>query len=326
MLAGLLLFGAEAVGTTFSVTYAAGPDCPTQATFEAAILARSPTARKVETGAGEGAQVRFEVTLDTAQGPRRMRVVLADGTVSEREIADDGCTESMQSMAVIAAMTLDAQRRDSTPNPVPAAAEPSSAPEPKPEPPPPALPTRSPLPSPPAPAPRTWLALSATATSEGAAAPTPAFGAALGVELGSQPSGLLAPSMRLSAVWARAAVVETSIGNARFQVALARVLLCGLRAGADQANVRLCGLVDGGALLAAGINARNQRSQNMPWLSLGAGLVGTLRLAGPLSLELGAGARGMVVHDSFIFAPGQSVHQVPVFAWNFWMGPVYRAW
>ena len=74
MLAGLLLFGAEAVGPTFSVSYAAGADCPTQAAFEAAILARSPAARKVETGT-DGAQVRFEVTLDTAQGPRRLRVV-----------------------------------------------------------------------------------------------------------------------------------------------------------------------------------------------------------------------------------------------------------
>jgi hypothetical protein len=37
----LLLSGlAEAAGTTFSVTYEAAADCPTQAAFEAAIVAR----------------------------------------------------------------------------------------------------------------------------------------------------------------------------------------------------------------------------------------------------------------------------------------------
>lgn len=324
MLAGLLLLGAEAAGTTFSVAYAAAADCPTQATFEAAILARSPLARKVEAGA----QVRFEVTLQADQ--RRLRVVLADGTVSDREIADDGCTESMQSMAVIAAMTLDAQARPApSPEPVPAPEPaPAPAPEPKPEPqPPPApAPQREPAAASTQRAPRTWLAIAAAATAEGAAAPTPAWGATLGVELGLRRSGVFAPSVRLSGVWARAAVVETPIGDARFQVALARALLCGLQVGRGPASLRLCGLADAGALLGDGIDARNQRSKNMPWLGLGAGLVGALRLTGSLSLELGGGARGMVVHDSFIFAPGQTVHQVPVFAWNFWAGLSFGAW
>jgi hypothetical protein len=315
----LLLSGlADVAGTTFSLVYDAAPDCPTEATFEAAILARTPGARKVATAA----DVHFEVTLGAE---RRLRVVLADGTVSEREIADDGCTESMQSMAVIAAMVLDAQKREAP------AASPAPAPPP--------VPTSA-LPPPSAPAaPReaqpvrtrpnassTWLSVVAGAVAEGAAAPTPAFGAALGVELGARRLGVVSPSVRVSGVFAQAKVVETDAGDARFRIVLARALLCGLRLGDEQRSLRLCGVVDGGALLGRGLNARNERGQTMPWLGVGLALVGTVRLAGPLSLEVGGGARGLVVHDEFIFAPGQPVYQVPVFAWNSWVGLSVRAW
>ena len=102
----VLLNLAEATPTTFSVAYDAAADCPTQEAFEAAILSRSPHSRRVD-GAAE---VRFEVILQGASGERRLRVLLADGSASEREIAGDSCTESMQSMAIIAAMILDAQK------------------------------------------------------------------------------------------------------------------------------------------------------------------------------------------------------------------------
>jgi hypothetical protein len=311
---------ADAAGTTFSVSYDAAADCPTQATFEAAILTRSPSARRVD-GA---ADVRLEVTLQPARGERRLRVVLADGTTTDREIAEDGCTESMQSMAVIAAMVLDAQKRET------AAPSPAPAPVPTPAPsPPPArapAPPRDARPASATPHRRTWLDVAAGTTLESAVAPKLALGAALGAELGLRRSSWLAPSLRVSGVFARAPIVETEAGDARFRVVVARSQLCGLRLGQDRAGIRLCGLVDGGALLASGFNTRNERSQTMPWLAFGAALVGALKLAGPVTLELGGGARGLVVHDEFIFAPGAPVHQVPVFAWNSWLGLSYRVW
>ena len=321
----LLLSGlADAAGTTFSVTYEAAADCPTQAAFEAAIVARSPRARKIDAAA----DVRFEVTLHAAPGRRQLRVVLADGTVSEREIADDSCTESMQSMAIMAAMILDAQQRQASktsPDATPAAPVPGPASAP--------VPTRAPVVpreaeqrSVKANPRRSWLGIAVGAVAEGAAAPTPAFGATLGVELGLERSGVVSPSLRLSGVFAQAKVVETDVGDARFRVVLTRMLLCGLRLGDAERSLRVCSLVDGGALLASGLNARNQRSQAMPWLSFGLGVVGAMSVTGPVSLEVGGGARGMVVHDPFIFSPGQPVHEVPVFTWNFWLGLNYRAW
>jgi hypothetical protein len=268
--------------------------------------------------------VRFEVTLQTAPGRRQLRVVLADGTVSEREIADDGCTESMQSMAIMAAMILDAQpHQASQTSPDAAPAAPAPAPVPTPAP---VVPQEAEQRGIKANPRRSWLGIAVGAVAEGAAAPTPAFGATLGVELGLERSGVISPSVRLSGVFAQAKVVETDAGDARFRVVLARMLLCGLRLGGDPSSLRLCGLVDGGALLATGLNARNQRSQTMPWLSVGLGAVGAVRVTGPISLEVGGGARGTVVHDPFIFSPGQPVHEVPVFAWNFWLGLNYRAW
>src|SRR5688500_17806525 len=90
-------------GPTFSVTYHALEECPNQATFEAAILARAPRAKKAATDAE--AQVRIQAELND---PPRLRVSTRDGMSQDREIVAEGCTEAMQSMAVIAAMILEA--------------------------------------------------------------------------------------------------------------------------------------------------------------------------------------------------------------------------
>jgi hypothetical protein len=60
---------AVALANAFAVTYVAGADCPTQATFEAAVLARAPHAHRA--GEGEAPDVSFEAVLET---PRRLRI------------------------------------------------------------------------------------------------------------------------------------------------------------------------------------------------------------------------------------------------------------
>lgn len=320
--------GGAATGPSFAVSYVAGADCPTQATFEAALLARAPHGRRATDG--DAADLRFEVLLG-ASGARRLRVLLADGTVEERDITADGCAEAMQSMALIAATMVEAQ--------APAAADESAAPPPAAK-----TPPEQPAPAPPeaprpaatgaAPTPRpartksrpSWLRIGLAGVAEGAAAPTPAFGGALWGELGAPTSSVVAPSLRLSALFAQAATVRTDAGEARFRLVLGRLHACGLRAGNDFVNLRLCALFDSGALLADGQNTRNSRSQLMPWLGAGLGLLGAVHISGPLELELGGGARGLIVHDDFAFSPQFEAHQVPVFAWNLHAGLGYRAW
>ncbi|MDF3069235.1 MAG: hypothetical protein K0R38_4836 [Polyangiaceae bacterium] len=322
----------EANGATFSVAYHAGRDCPTQAQLEAAIVARAPGAR-----AAEDAQIRFDVDLAPEPGQkRRLRVELDDGSSQDRTIDADDCAEAAQSMAVIAAMIL-ASRPATTQQPrLPPESEPKleSGPEPEPETerePGPEL-EREPRRSPPAAAPSrrkarpTWFAVSAGVGLEGAAAPTPVYAPSASVELGSITGATLAPSLRLSVLYGRAENANTPAGDASFRLALARLHACAVRLGATRAELRLCAVLDAGALLARGIDARNERQQNMTWIGAGLGAIGHVALSRPLQLELAGGARTLFVRDEFIFAPNTTVHQPAVIAWDFRLGIAYRLW
>jgi hypothetical protein len=334
-LLGLAAASAPPVGAatapTFSVTYVATADCPSQATFEAAVLARAPRARKV----ADGANLSFEAQLTPAEGhARQLRITLADGSSESREIVADGCAEAMQSMAIIAAMMLEAQstetqegveepKTDATVE-IPAAVE---APPPES-----AIAIHADHHDQSKPAklsghePATWLTVALGGVMESAAAPSAAFGVAVAAELGLPRSGWAAPSLRLSLVGAQGKTVETSAGDARFRLALGRLNLCGLGVGSDRASLKLCAAVEAGALFAQGINARNSRGQTMPWLGGGPELLGSVGLTRTLALDVSGGGRALLIHDDFVFAPGTTAHQVPVFAWNFGIGLSYRAW
>jgi hypothetical protein len=304
---------AEGGGPTFSVAYRAASSCPTQAQLEAAIVARAPVARTAV-----DAQVRFDVDLAPEPGQkRRLRVALDDGTSQDREIDADDCAEAAQSVAVIAAMILASR----------------PAPEPKIEP---EEPERPPAPAKPQPRPRavapvpqtrpTWLTASAGAGLESSAAPGPTFAASGSVDFGTVARGVLAPSLRLTALYGRAANASTSAGEASFQLALARLHPCALRLAAGGGEARLCGVLEGGALLAAGVDARNERSQTMPWLGAGLAVLGGWALSPRLGVDVAVGVRALLVRDEFIFAPTVEVHQPSVIATDFRLGVSYRLW
>jgi hypothetical protein len=321
----------RATGVTFSVTYRPGPSCPTQAEFEAAIFARAPNAQRSDDP--RTAAVRFHADLARAPGQkRRLVVTLDDGSSQDREIEAGDCVEAMQSMALIAAMILSSRTSPLAPRstsasperaaPAPTALAPTA----------PVAPSAEPS-SADAPSPRssfalrpTWLAAGLGVGLEGAAAPSPLFAASVSVELGSVTSGLLAPSLRLSGLFGRAADTTTAVGRARFELALARLHACGLRFGTRHAELRLCAVVEGGALLARGIDARNRRDQTMPWFGVGPGALFGLRVSPRWSVELAGSARRLLVRDEFIFAPFTFVHQPTIFAWDFRLGLAYRAW
>lgn len=304
---------------TFALAYEGGSDCPTRSSFEAAILARAPNARRAE--AGEEPDVTFEAMASAPPGQKqRLRVLSRDGTSQDREIDADDCAEAVQSMAVIAAMILESRP-----------AEPPKAP-PKPEVTPTAAPLEKPAPRQAMPPPRrasrpTWFALGAGFGLEGAVAPSPAFTASPFAELGSVTTSALAPSLRLSLLLGQAADVSTAAGDARFRLLSSRLHLCGLRLGAaSEAHVRLCAAIDAGALLAQGIDTLNERSQNMLWLGAGLGAIGSLPLNERWAVKLCGGGRALLVHDEFVFAPHVPAHQVPVIAWDFSAALAFKVW
>jgi hypothetical protein len=318
---------ARVPGPTFSLAYAGGGDCPSRANFEAAIVARAPNARSTENP--EQAEVRFEVE---ELGPRRrLHAALRDGTSQDREIDADDCAEAVQSMAVIAAMILASREAPAQPDPVAPAPKVQGTVAPKP----PAAPKAVPSTPKAAPTAATSNARRSRPTSldtggglglESGAAPDLAYAASAFVELGRRASGVLAPSLRVTALFGQAPEVRTSAGKARFRLLLGRVHGCGLRFGDAEVTLRLCAVVDGGALFAEGIDALNERSKRIGWAGAGLGAIGGWRLAQRWTLELAGGARALLVRDAFVFAPHVSIHQVPDIAWDSKIDLCYRAW
>jgi hypothetical protein len=299
-------------GSSFSVSYEAAPDCPNRATFEAAILARSPGAKRVEAEA----EVRFEASLPGGGHGARLKVELQDGTSQDREIVAEGCAEAMQSMAVIAAMILDAQPR---------AASPGVQAAPPTQPPLPAAKTQAPDDVPSRfDVPRSRLDVTFAGNVESSAAPSLAWGGSAGLQLSRATSGHFSASARLSLVAAQAPRARTPVGDARFRLLLARSHLCAVRVEAWRLEARLCAVVEAGALFGQGLDARNERDQTMPWIGAGLGALSSVQLSGPWAVELAGGARGLVVHDQFVFQPDTLIHEVPVFAWNSSLGLTLR--
>lgn len=313
----------SASGPTFSLTYAGGEDCPSLANFEAAIIARAPNARHAIDP--EQAEVRFEVE---AAGPRRrLHATLRDGTSQDRTIDADDCVEAVQSMAVIAAMILAS--RDAPAQPDPTAIRPRVQ-EKGPEKPPSGPPTPEPLVVTTTPSARssrpTWLVAGAGLGLESGAAPDPTYAGLAFVELGSTTSGLLAPSLRVTALVGQAPEVSTSAGKASFRLLLGRVHGCGLRLGDGEVALRLCAVVEGGALFAQGIDALNERGKTIGWAAAGLGAIGGWRIGSRWTLELAGGARALFVRDTFVFAPNLPVHQLPNIAWDSRIGLTCRLW
>lgn len=310
---------------TFTLDYVAKGDCPGSESFQEAIRTRTEHAQLAPRAE---AQVRFSVTLEPAGSANKsvLRVQLRNGSTTVREVPDGACVDAMQSMAIIAAMVLEAQAAQTQANASGSEAGPGAQTNPPDE------PTNSvpastvrvtPPPvtvAPTAGRPKTRrleFLLALDGTSESALAPTPAPGVALGVELRRPSSSWLSFSGRLSGVLAQSSLVKTDSGDARFQLVTARLDLCGIQGRFAKLSVRACAQLDGGALRGRGLDALNQRDQYMPWLGLGLGARLELALVDRLGLELLGGGRGLIVHDRFAFSPGTIIHEVPVIAWNF---------
>ncbi len=306
----------EEPARAFALEYQAAPGCPDRDAFTAAIQDRTAGASYVASGP---AALRFRVELRD-DGQNTLWVDLPEGS-SRRDFNDSSCADAASSMAVIAAMVLEAvpaKRLWATEQP---AAPPlvSTAPSPVPAP----APVVASAPPPSRaravsdvaarPAERWGLALAAGPALESAVAPTPPPALLAGLEINWPRGGPWSPSARLEALVSTAAVQQTSDGAATFQLIAGRLSGCPVRL---QLLIRLrvlpCATLDAGSLRASGGGAaENVHTRHMPWVAGGA----LVRLEIPvwqrLSVEAFVAARLLTRHDSFIFNPERLVYSVP---------------
>lgn len=313
----------EAAPIDFSLDYRALADCPSESAFETALRGRLPAARRVD--ASEDVPRLFVRLPGEGTEPGEISATLPDGTSLRRQVVSADCADAMQSMAVIAAMALEAGRHPAAPAPLAT----STPDQPKP-----AAATPAPvaqvLPGPPvelapsvAVAPARWRwSVVAAGGIESASGPgvSPAF--VLGVELASASQHVWSASVRLNGMFAQSTQqVETA--SARFRLWSGSLDLCPTRLQRSAWDATACAQLVAGQLQGSADNVAQPRPQNMPWLGAGLLVRGAVRLSGALALELSAGARGLLVHDRFIFDPAFPVHQVPVISADLLMGLRY---
>src|SRR4051794_3682560 len=93
----------------FALDFGGAPDCPLEAAFEEAVQARLPQARRVPESPNVPL-LRVRLSVDAGQ-QRALWLLLPDGTAVRREVPDAACSDAVQSMAVIAAIALEASQR-----------------------------------------------------------------------------------------------------------------------------------------------------------------------------------------------------------------------
>jgi hypothetical protein len=327
--------GAEPLPVRFSLRYSAPDGCPTSLDFQHAVESR---AKHAEISDATQADVQLEVTLtpDGDQTAGGMVVVLADGSRSERRVADVSCDAAASSLAVMGALVLDAR--------LPAPPEPAPAPAPAPAPVTPSRPIAAPppastaatrpvtVPAPrkatPAPGPELDIALRAHGSWESAVSRELPLGALAGGELGWSRPGVLSPAFGLNALIVLPRSISTSAGSASIRLLAARLLVCPLRLQIPlAAMLRPCAELDAGTLRAeAAPGVLNRGAGTMPWLAAGLAVRGELPLGAGLSLEVSVGGRALARHDRFYFRPGVPVHDVPPWSAGASVGLSYRLW
>jgi hypothetical protein len=329
-------------GLAFSIAYGAPAECPASTDFEQAVAARAPGTRSV---AASEATLVFdaEVTKRAAEYSAVLWVTLPDGTRSRRDVTGETCAETLTTLAVIAALSLegyrDARERGSegaagdAPDPPPLL---PTAVEPGPKA---ATPVRAPAPTkadtgvrdePPArsakgfsPTPGVFVA----GAWESAVAPSPPFGLLAGAELAFRGNGAWRPSVRLGLLYTLTASEEREGGRAELRLIAARLIACPVALGVPRSLlVHGCLELDAGVLEGRGLGpaVSSPNTRHMAWLGLGPGVRGEWPFADWLSLEANAGLRGLAQHNRFKFDPETIVHDVPPISAGFALGVAGR--
>lgn len=292
-----------------SLTYAAPPDCPDRDEFVRRVESRTRSGSLAP--ADPSSVARLDVALREVPEHVTAELVVTDdrGVAASRRIDAPTCSEAVDGIALIAAVTLDpAARPAATTPPVP---EPV-APEPPPSPP------RSREPS------RVRLRVSAAPTLSSAPSPSVRVGAEGAVsalfELG-KPWGLL------SWVGARfgASVGDTTDeGRATFQSWALVAALCPVyehRAFVVQA----CATVEEGRVSATGSDTAVPKHADRPWTAVGPGASVEWAVMPPLSFAVDAEALFPLVRDHFLLG-SEAVYRVPAVAPRAGVRVILRFW
>jgi hypothetical protein len=307
-------FGALSAPKAFadapSLTYAAPPDCPDRAEF----------VRRVESRTGSGSLepadpssvARLDVAVHELPEHVTAELVVTDdrGVGASRRIDAPTCSEAVDAVALITAVTLDPTARpavETPPVPKPVAPEPPPSPPPR---------ARGPS--------RVHLRVSAAPTLSAAPSPSVRLGAEGAVsalfELGA-PWGLLS---WVGARFGAAVGDTTNEGRASFQSWALVAALCPAyqhRAFVMQA----CATLEEGRVSATGSDTDNPKHTDRPWTAVGPGASVEWAALPPVSFGVDAEALFPLVRDHFLLG-SEAVYRVPAVAPRAGARVILRFW
>lgn len=294
------------------IEYRAVDGCPSEAWFEAQVLARTSRARLG--GAAEGVRV-FTVVLD-GRGEVRGRLVVHEPTArggagpaqvegdASREVEGNDCGAVASALALIVALTLDPNAVTtpvlapvSTPRPRVIAPQPE-APEPDPA-------TLSPLQEPARHRARVRASLGANASLAVGVTSAPLPGGLVFLEVTRQTEAF-SSSVRLSLERSFTGLIDFQQGAATFTRTLGALDACPWRWAWGRVDLAPCAAVEAGALRGDGSDVPAPAHPTRAWVAVGASARATLDIHGPLFADLGAGILFPLLRDGFYFVPDPS--------------------
>jgi hypothetical protein len=253
------------------------------------------------------ARVRLELrvawTADARMLVGRLSVKDAAAVVTTREVESGSCASIIEALSLVAALSADgsprpelvaaAQPRDQgATSPVSARAE------------------RSEFRAGP-----TLLAL-----MDSAAAPSPALGVGVGINLLWQRQGSWSPWLQLSGerLQNRQRLGDTAL-ESQLELTALNATLCPLQLLAHETwSLRPCVALEGGRITGTGTGSAlvQRAARHAVWLSSGLSLRAGVSLWGPLELSTSVGATLPWVRHEFFFAPDIVAFRVPALGWR----------
>lgn len=316
-----------------SLTFTAPKDCARPDDFKARVAIRSKRILFVE--AGEKV-TRIVASVTPGSGEVRVRLNLSnvDGTSLTREFSAPNCTEGVDAIALVTAITLDrfAKAEPETVEQPPTESDTTSATgnepeeeegdradtkaEGEPEPAPDLEPAST---EPPevdtAPQftqgePAAWHVI-ASGAIEGLSGVVPVSVAGVSAGAGVWWDGdVFAPMVKLVGSHYPGVTYPANGGDATFRVDAARLLLCPIRLGVKSYGLRPCLAGLGGRILASGSRTLERQSHSVPLWSGGGALLAVVRPTATILLTGELALLGPMQRDAFRFAPDPEFHRV----------------
>jgi hypothetical protein len=291
---------AEEARQEIAARFSAPTSCSGRAVLAERFEARVPELRMRFT---DDAPVEFTITPSGDVVRARLLILLQEGGELSRTIEADNCDAAVEAIAFIAAVALDPGAVDPLKVRGHERLLPEKAVARKPE------PEKEDEPPSPVDGGRSFHG-GIYGRAELGAGPEFLWGGGVTLESSAERSGFWAPSLRLALGYVRRGGFVEEFGTARFQLASAGVDLCPSQARGKVFRVQLCGTVEGGMLLAEGLDTYAPAKSTRPWFGLGPAIFSEIHLAGPVGLSYRGAAIFPMIRDSFRF-DDVTFHQVP---------------